>query len=354
MNLEPYRERYTELLTKWTETACARSGVKCITVKGKTLGKGIKTGKVLDAYGRSHYALTQMAELVKLLPTIKSKDVIYFEDMFTPGYEALPYILSQTGVKPIIITRNYAQSVDVYDFTAPMQYWIRHYEHMVANTCHVMLCASTVHKDMMESAGWKTDIRVVGLPFDIDMVRSVYKGNKAEWKRKENKVIYSSRFDAEKQPWFFLDVVEEMWGEAQFIICTGAEELRGNYAAVHKANIMEEEGKLTIYTGCSKEFYYKELCSSKVQFNCAFQDFVSFTMLEASAFGVATVAPCFRSFPEALYGNPNNLYIPWSKKDAISKVRFNLRNRPSEDVYKPAKEHSKTIEKIINIAKELA
>src|SRR5688500_6271112 len=95
--IEPYPDRYTWQLRDWTETRFQKHGVPYITVLGKALHSTIKTGSVLDAHGRSHYALTQTAELVRLMDAngIGGNDVIYLQDMFHPGYEAIPYITAQ-------------------------------------------------------------------------------------------------------------------------------------------------------------------------------------------------------------------------------------------------------------------
>lgn len=317
--LEPYKERYTELLMNWTLSAFKRNKIKVVAVHGLPLGNEIKVGSVLDAYGRSHYALTQMANLVKALPKITSNDVIYIDDMFTPGYEALPYILAQRKDKaPRIIARNHAQSVDIDDFTYPMLEWIRHYEMMVSKTASI-ICGSTIHKEAMLIAGWNKDIHVLGLPFSGDDVRKIA-GSEVPWDKRNNTVVYSSRFDKEKQPEFFLDLVASHYSKFDFVVCTGASELRGEERAVRYALRLEKQGKLIIKRNCTKKEYYTTLANAKVQFNCARQDFVSYTMLEASALGTPTVAPCFRSFPEALYGNPNSLYTCFNKQDAIEKI----------------------------------
>ncbi len=46
------------------------------------------------------------------------EDTIFFEDMFTPGIEALPYIMDQTNgeYRPNIWVRCLAQTIDPDDF----------------------------------------------------------------------------------------------------------------------------------------------------------------------------------------------------------------------------------------------
>ena len=104
MGLEPYEGRYTLQLQQWSEAAFRERGIDYEVVTGTTLdnSKAIVTGQVLDAHGRSFYSLTQMATLVQKMKNgeVTSEDAIFFEDMFTPGIESLPYIMDHLQVNP--------------------------------------------------------------------------------------------------------------------------------------------------------------------------------------------------------------------------------------------------------------
>ena len=58
--------------------------------------KAIVTGQVLDAHGRSYFGMSQLMNLVQMMKAgeITKDDAIFFEDMFQPGMESLPYILT--------------------------------------------------------------------------------------------------------------------------------------------------------------------------------------------------------------------------------------------------------------------
>lgn len=327
--LEPYPERYTELLTKWTRDRwCEKPNTELITIYGPTARapENIKVGVVLDAFGRCRYSLQQMANLVDYLSyedTDRENDVIYVEDMFTPGLEALPYIYDQLSprARPRVYVRNYAQSMDPDDFTHKMREWMRHYERLIYEVVDGVLCASSVHAEMMAIAGLPMHhVHVVGLPFDRDHVRS-FAPTPPPMHKRNKRVIYSSRLDIEKQPHFFLDIVERMHAVAEFVICTGAKDLRSNDPSVIKRiEDLENKKRLFVERGANKQRYYSLLASSRVQLNTARQDFISFTAIEASCFGTHTLAPAFRSFPEALRNSPRNLFVPWSVDDAVEKL----------------------------------
>ena len=100
MGLEPYEGRYTLQLQEWTEQAFKKRGVDYVVVPGTTIddSKAIVTGQVLDAHGRSYFGMSQMMNLVQMMKAgaVTSEDIVFFEDMFQPGMESLPYIMNQS------------------------------------------------------------------------------------------------------------------------------------------------------------------------------------------------------------------------------------------------------------------
>lgn len=357
LQLEPYKERYTELLANWSRLEFDKHGITYVSVEGELLEGGtIKTGCVLDAHGRSHYALTQMANLVKMLKEedTSTDDVIYVEDMFNPGYSALPYIFDQMPeeTRPRIFARNFAQTTDVDDFVFPMRRWMRNYELMVSATATIFV-ANDILKEACEIAMFPGKVMTVGLPFNKDTVREIA-GEYVPWDTRRKSVIYSSRWEEEKQPWLFLDIVEEMAPEGIiFSVCTGGQVLKGHKESVERAHRLADKGILDIHTDCTKQEYYSVLKNSRVQFNCARQDFVSNTLLEASALGVKSVVPCFRSFPEVMYNQPDGMYAPFNIQDAIAKIRLALSSDLDLDlVSTPADDHSETISRICDAFKD--
>jgi hypothetical protein len=132
--LEPYEQRYTMQLsakdTGWMERNWKKAEVNYIRIEGKHNPDVIETGVVLDAVGRSRWAMSQISNLLiqARAGNIKDSDVIYFEDFWHPGIEALPYYFQQRGIRPRMYAYCWAQSVDMFDFTYPMRHWMRHFE----------------------------------------------------------------------------------------------------------------------------------------------------------------------------------------------------------------------------------
>jgi glycosyltransferase involved in cell wall biosynthesis len=365
--LEPYVERYTWQLQKWTEKAFARNDILFTTVLGAGTQQHISTGRVLDAHGRCLWALSQMAQLVKHLQTgaVQADDVILLHDLFHPGYEALPYILAQQfkEMKPRVYAQNWAQSVDVYDFTFPMRGWMRPYEHMCDSTLSGVFVASTEHRNLLASVGLLARSHVIGLPFDmVDVCLGVpYQ----PWHGRKKRVVFSSRFDSEKQPKFFLELArqartdsrfKEAFQDVEFAVCTGSKGLRSNDGnLVLAAKQFEQKGFVQIYEALSKPEYYEILADSRAHFNCSLQDWVSFSMLEASALGPPTLAPSFRGFPEALFADPRRLYTPWNMDEALRKLAAMLKDEPlSRDCRNVAEHHDGTLARMCDIIKSEA
>jgi len=122
MGLEPYKARYTLQLQTWNEAVFKRRGINYVIVPGDTLSndQAIVVGQVLDAHGRSYFGMSQMMNLIKIMKAgeVTNEDVVYFEDMFQPGIESLPYILDQipSHLRPRVYVRCLAQSIDPDDF----------------------------------------------------------------------------------------------------------------------------------------------------------------------------------------------------------------------------------------------
>lgn len=356
--LEPYEGRYTLQLQQWSEEVFKNRGIDYEVVQGELLdtSKSIVTGQVLDAHGRSYYSLTQMSKLVARMKAgdITWEDAIFFEDMFTPGMEVLPYIMDQTSPEycPEIWIRCLAQTIDPDDFlyVCHMEDWMRHYESMVNTFVTGVLASSEEMVAHMKLAGWKVPIyNISGLAFGKREVQSRVKNLKNFYDRKR-RVCFAARFDQEKQPGFFMDLVEIITGytPTEFCILSGGTLRSNNDEYVIRARKLEKEGKLKIYENLSKNDYYNILADSRVLFNCALQDWISNTASEADALGTNCLYPAYRSFPETFANDSECLYIPWSIQDAESKL-IHLLNNPRKNLGKLSDWTDKTIDRCLDI-----
>lgn len=332
--LEPYKERYTVQLSAedggWLTNRWRENNIPFTYIAGKSLSDdaSIKTGSVLDANGRGYWAATQIAEFLKRYERgdfDHNNSVIYMDDFWTPGIEALAYAFELTG-KPIpMFAMLHAQSVDIFDFTYPMRKWMRHFEKGIGTLLEGIFVTSSCLKDLCLEAGVGNhdNLFIAGLPYNSLMVTLQYFPEILPEKKRQ--VVFSSRLDWEKNPLFFLQVaakVKEIDPSVHFVFTTSASEIRSNDPGIQA--IFESAGGsfVEFRVNQTKDQYYYTLLESQVQFNCAYQDFVSWTLLEALTCHCNPVYPHFRSFPEVLPAS--KMYAPQNVNDAARLVLDSL------------------------------
>ena len=360
MGLEPYEGRYTLQLQDWTEKVFKKRGIDYVIVPGTTIddSKAISVGQVLDAHGRSYFGMSQMMNLVQMMRNgeVTNKDIVFFEDMFQPGMESLPYILHQVPDKhrPQIYLRCLAQAIDPDDFVHVwgMSKWMSMYEQMCNEIPNVRILAT--NEEMvahMRIANWSAPIyNISGLSFGKEEVQSRVPNRKPFLERRE-RVVFGARWDQEKQPQFFMDMVAKFKHKhpgTDFTICSGGPLRSNNSFYVDEARHLEKKGLITIRENLEKNEYYKILADSRVLFNCALQDWVSNTVSEADALGANVLYPAYRSFPETFANDHSRMYIPWSMKDAMAKLRT-LLDKPSPSMGKISDWTDGTIDRMLDI-----
>lgn len=361
MGLEPYKARYTLQLTDWNERVFKRRKIKYEIVPGETLtsDQNIVTGQVLDAHGRTYFGMSQLMNLVKLMKEgkVTNEDVIYFEDMFQPGIESLPYIMDQVpaNLRPRIFVRCLAQSIDPDDFVHVwgMAKWMGLYEQMVNEFVDGVLATNEEMVAHMRIAGWSAPIyNISGLAFGKEEVEERVEGKIKPFNQRRMRVVFAARWDQEKQPDFYMDVIEEFHrrhpNTVEFVLCSGGKLRSNNDSYMKRTHKMAEENKLTVYEDLDKNAYYDILNDSRVLFNCALQDWVSNTVSEADTLGCNVLYPAYRSFPETFANDPERLYIPWSIEDAVNKLEILLK-KAHPNMGKISDYTNKTIDRICDI-----
>jgi len=319
---------------------------------------------VLDAHGRSYFGMSQMMNLVRMMQQgqVTAQDVIYFEDMFQPGFESLGYIINQVPqeLRPRIFVRCLAQAIDPDDFVHVwgMGKWMMDYERMVndiVTTSGGAVLATNEEMVMhMKVAGWTAAIyNISGLAFGKSEVRERVPGELKPFDKRKFRVGFAARWDQEKQPDFYMDLIE-LWAERhpgerlEFALFSGAKLKSNNDSYMARTRELEARGLLTIYEDLEKNDYYALVNDSRVLFNCALQDWVSNTVSEADTLGCNVLYPAYRSFPETFANDPDRLYIPWSLEDAIAKLEKLIR-RPHNNMGKISDWTNGTVDRVVDI-----
>jgi glycosyltransferase involved in cell wall biosynthesis len=303
--LEVVTARYTkQLCTQWMPAAFEALGIKWRTVEGQQSTEDIRVGAVLDAVQRCQFAMSQVDEFLHQVQrgNVRDGDVVFLQDFWTPGVESLPYVLHQYGINVRMYATVWAQSVDEFDFTYAMRHWMRAYELGLDKVLAGIFVASSVHKQQLKDAGFEAPVHVVGLT--IDPATFPRLASLKPLDQRQPVVVFSSRFDNEKNPRFMMQVAERFLAahpQWQWICTTSASSIRSNDAAV--PTMLHQLSQRCPRFQCkvvSKEGYYDILRDARVQFNCASQDYVSWTLLEATLAGTDIAYPDVRSFPECV------------------------------------------------------
>jgi hypothetical protein len=358
IGLEPYEGRYTLQLTEWSRRAFARRGINWVNVPGTTIDntRAIQVGQVLDAHGRSYFAMSQMMNLVQMMRNgeVTGEDVVFFEDMFQPGMESLPYIMDQIPAeqRPRVWIRCLAQAIDPDDFVHVwgMGKWMSLYEEMCNEFVTGVLASNEEMVAHMKIANWRAPIyNISGLAFDKGEVQERVNNDITPFEQRSRRVVFAARWDQEKQPDFFMDIAEAYPEEdIEFAVLQGGPLRSNNPKYIERARALEAAGKIRIYEDLKKNQYYDILNDSRVLFNCALQDWTSNTVSEADALGCNVLFPAYRSFPEIFANDHTRLYVPWSKEDATTKMH-QLLAEPHKDLGKISDWTTATIDRYINI-----
>ena len=366
MGLEPYEGRYTLQLEDWSRTVFERRGIEYISVPGVTIDntKSIQVGQVLDAHGRSYFGMSQMMNLVQMMRNgeVTGEDVVFFEDMFQPGIESLPYIMDQIPAeqRPKVWVRCLAQAVDPDDFVHVwgMSRWMSLYEAMTNEFVTGVLASNEEMVAHMKIANWRAPLyNVSGLAFGKEEVQGRV-GTIKPFEQRANRVVFAARWDQEKQPDFYMDIAEQCSDavnpitfertQTEFAILQGGTLRSNNPKYIERARALEAAGKLKIYENLKKNDYYNILNDSRVLFNCALQDWTSNTVSEADALGCNVLFPAYRSFPEIFANDHTRMYVPWSKEDAMIKL-YSLLYKQHKDIGKISDWTDATVDRYIDI-----
>jgi len=326
--LEPLKARYTYQLSKeWMPATFApyeKAGkLKFVDVPGEfDPDQQIKVGAVLDAVGRGKFAMSQCSNFLDMLniDQVKDGDVLFLQDYWHPGIESILYALDLYGINVKIYAMLHAQSVDEYDFTWPMRSWMRGFELGLDKRMTGIFVGSTIHRDQLRAAGFEAPIHVVSLPLHKQLTEAKLPGyQKNEWTKKPV-VVYSSRLDKEKNPFFMMQVAEEFLNQNEnweWHVTTSGKSFKSMLPGVIEAmnELANRQPRFKLLSNLTKEQYYTELADAKIQFNSSLQDYVSWTVLESTTFGCDVIFPDFRSFPE--FVPADKLYKPFNLQSAL-------------------------------------
>jgi hypothetical protein len=234
-----------------------------------------------------------------------------------------------------------------------MSDFMGHYEKMVDSFVDGVLATNEEMVMHMKIAGWKTPIyNISGLAFGKNEVQGRVASIKP-FSDRMHRVVFSARWDQEKQPDFYMDLIEAYFkrhpeSAIEFCVCSGSKLKSNNDSYMARTHALQAAGKLKVYEDLDKNDYYNIVNNSRVVFNCALQDWVSNTVSEADALGCNVLYPAYRSFPETFANDHTRLYIPWSIEDAMDKLE-KLLKKPHEKMGEISDRNDSTVDRICDI-----
>ena len=337
--LEPLKARYTYQLSKEWMPATFKpyaDQVEFVDISGDfDPDQQIKVGAVLDAIGRGKFAMSQCTNFLDMInrDEVRDNDIIFLQDYWHPGIESILYALDLYGIKVKIYAMLHAQSIDEYDFTYPMRNWMRGFELGLDKSLAGIFVGSTIHKDQLRAAGFVAPIHVVSLPLHKEMTLKKYPAYNPV-NAKEKKIVFSSRLDKEKNPFFMIEVATKFLArnsDYTWVITTSGKSFKSMVPGVIEEleKLASVQPRFKLLSNLTKEEYYHELATAQIQFNSSLQDYVSWTILESTAFGCDVVFPNFRSFPEFI--PQDRLYMPFSATDAVQTLNRVVNNSYNKD-----------------------
>ena len=311
--IEPYEERYTKQLDDWVTEKLEKKGIKYqkVTVSGFNSPTTVNRGQVLDAIGRPAWCLQQTQTLLKAMASgqIQKGDKIFTMDIWQFGLETVAYASQQLGLDLEFYGFNCAGSFEWYDFInlTGIGKWGQHLERAWFEFYTKVFFASEKLRNMAFNANMFTDKRkavITGLAFNskyvLDTVRMPSNDKAFSPLHKSKTVIFPHRYDFEKNPDVFCDVVEKLSDQGiNFAITTGRKSITGT-ANYKRALKLQEEKKLTIYTDLPKTQYYQLLLNSMIVFSSAKQDTIGNCILESITLGCTPVVNTGVSYEEFL------------------------------------------------------
>jgi glycosyltransferase involved in cell wall biosynthesis len=343
--IEAYQSRYTEYTSVAGgiyETIFKANKVPFVSIRPDMTVKSIKTGRVLDAVGRAHWGFVQTETLMQALEDkrVLPTDAIYIEDFWHPGMEMIPYIQQlldgEIENSSSVFAFCHAQSTDPHDFTFPMRHWMRHFEQGWLVALNKVFCAAVQMRQQWIAGGLNAGkLYPIGHIFDADTVIRL-SGVQPTPAPKDKEVVYSSRLDTEKNPLFFVEVAEQILAkrsDIHFTFCTGLPGIRSNDPKI-KSEIYKfinrHEANAVFAANLTKSQYFKILNRAAVQFNCADQDFISYTLLDAALYNCAPLYPAYLTFPDALNRSLDNLYNKGDVADAVAHLEHLIDSPPKD------------------------
>lgn len=307
--IEPLPERYSIQWIEWFREALTARGVHHMFIPGATLTSSVETGTVLDAVGTNYWKATQLRNVCELFHSgdIKDGDKIFAFDVWFPGLEMIPYMATLKGIRVDLYGFLHAGSYTTEDFAEPLSAWAQHSERAWIRACRKVFVGTAYHADafarrrLQAWPEYKRRLVVTGNPFSCLGIHDLCSSTKPVAQR-EKIVVYPHRFDREKRPNVFMDIMEALWTERQdfrVVFTTSRPSFRSNDPALLE-RLKACKFAYEIRANLTKCEYYQTLADSRVFVSTTIEENFGYCLAEAMLLGCTPVVPYAYSHPELL------------------------------------------------------
>jgi hypothetical protein len=332
LQLEPLQERYSDWWQDALPNGFASLGNQVTVVRGEPY-EAVESGTVLDAFGTNIYKGVQLNKIAEEFRkgNIIKWDRIFVADAWFPGIEMIKYIsdIARIPVKTYGVW--HAGSITIEDFMAPSHSWAKYFELGFFKAFDGIFVGSEYSKrsvierllipylqDDYEIREMADKIFPIGLPMNFDHLDKI---NKLKLP-KEKVVLFPSRFDLEKRPNVFMDMIECLVATGNmknvtFRFCTGRKAIKTNapWLETKLKFLMDRFPRnnpdgitVDFKYNLTKEEYYTELAKAICMVSCTADETFGYCVAEACALGTVPIVPKAFCYPEILDGHEEFMY----------------------------------------------
>jgi len=255
--------------------------------------------------------------------------------LWHPGLEAIPYMAMLSDIDVDVYGFLHAGSYTREDFASLMAPWAKYFEFGWAKFCRGIFVGTRYHREKflklrdIEDNDLSQRIFVTGNPWNTQEVLSMV-SSLTPVKSRENIVVYPHRWDTEKRPDVFVDMINELWASRQdfeVVITTSRPHFRSNNPLLLE-RLAHANFPYEVKAGLTKQEYYTELSKAKVFVSTTIEENFGYCTVEAMTFGVTPVLPNAYSHPELVVEDDRFLYN--TSREGVDKIYAFLDEPPND------------------------
>lgn len=293
--IEPLTERYSEQWYRRFPTLFKDAGFDVVVLNGvPLLQDDIKVGAFLDINSTIHYKMSQLQDISRLFYNkyFKDGDIFFFGDVEFWGLESVRLMAQMNNVKVKITGFLHAASYTLEDAFAVAEDYQKYTEVGWFAALDKVFVGSEYHKEAVLSRR----VRPIANTFDerdfyekiVVTKNPIFLDEYVDFNgmgvKKKKKMILTNRLDPEKRPIQTLNLFRDLkkkFPDWEFVVTTGRKALRADTPETLCANVLAQEGVITLKVGLTKDEYHRELAESAIMVSHSIEENYGYCIAEA-------------------------------------------------------------------------